>query len=77
MVFIFKHNCGKNGESNPGKNVVSVFLAFLHLVELERRYKLYNKLYRSIKYANLFFLYIISIKLKWPDCSLYQFIKFI
>ena len=32
----------------------------LNLVELESSYKQYNKLYKSIKYPAMFFLYIIS-----------------
>ena len=46
------------------------FFFFLHLVELESSYKQYNKLYKSIKYPAMLFLYTISINPQWLDCSL-------
>ena len=74
IAFIFQTLLWQEWRVKLLKNVVSVFSVFLrfflHLVELESSYKQYNKLYESIKYPAMFFLYTISFNLQWLDCSL-------
>ena len=60
-------------ESQIKEKMWLVYFLYFYDFSTSCRDKQYNKLFNSIKYRAMFFLYTISINLQWLNCSLLQF----